>query len=339
MAFLNQDSLPPNVIHLPMFLLFYFHWNYFKFSPLGRSDKTGMIQKRLAWLLCKDDTHKSRIEESRGKPCPITTMHDSSFSRSHCALIHQNADGDWSGFRMNLVDLQRRGRDFNSKGHVDGQVHTKTSGYDFSPHVKGEIVTYAKPEKNKVKRRMFCWMPKKMIATDLQLLTERRHGVASKYVKRNLTRYINFGKIRKPIIVAAVVCVRRARMSKKSKEPQQKLIDKQTINHEAHKRPRTIRPNGKRKDIDTTTRFIVSMLGTRAHKSRGHQLHRRKVTDKSSNRHVPPETHRKQEPVVRTAATERKIKHHQQIRTSGKLHIEQEPPDQKATITIDKNRS
>ena len=44
---------------------------------------------------------------------------------------------------------------------------------------KGEIVTYAKPEKNKVKRRMFCWMPKKMIATDLQLLTERRHGVVS----------------------------------------------------------------------------------------------------------------------------------------------------------------
>lgn len=44
---------------------------------------------------------------------------------------------------------------------------------------KGENVTYAKPEKNKVKRRMFCWMPKKMIATDLQLLSERRHGVVS----------------------------------------------------------------------------------------------------------------------------------------------------------------
>lgn len=50
--------------------------------------------------------------------------------------------------------------------------------------------------------------------------------------------------------------------------------------------------------------------------------------------------HRKQEHVVRTAATdESEIKHHRLRRTSGKLHREQEPPDPKTTITIDKNKS
>ncbi|KAF2556217.1 hypothetical protein F2Q68_00016679 [Brassica cretica] len=77
----------------------------------------------------------------------------------------------------------------------------------------------------------------------------------------------------------------------------------------------------------------------------------RKVTDRSSNRCVPPETHRKQEPVVRTAAADkRELTHRRQRRTSTeipkspKVHklkearLRTEPPDPKATNTIDKKQ-
>lgn len=40
---------------------------------------------------------------------------------------------------------------------------------------KGANVKYAKPEKKQSKKKnaLFCWMPKTMIVTDVQLLSER----------------------------------------------------------------------------------------------------------------------------------------------------------------------
>lgn len=122
---------------------------------------------------------------------------------------------------------------------------------------------------------------------------------------------------------------------KNTKEPQQKA-HRQT-NYKP-RGPQKIQYNKVQwKEEGTSTHPHVSLLACWGQ----HVTTSREATNftvrKSPTEALTGMFHRTQQPVVRTAATdEREIKHHRHKRTSGKLHREQEPPDAKATITVDK---
>ncbi|ESW08806.1 hypothetical protein PHAVU_009G076400, partial [Phaseolus vulgaris] len=73
---LSHSRLSPTPFKSKEISMFIIRFPTTAIVPTGTSDKIGTIQRRLAWPLRKDDTHKSRnaferdIEEEKGRKAP-----------------------------------------------------------------------------------------------------------------------------------------------------------------------------------------------------------------------------------------------------------------------------